>query len=181
MRFTYNARKAAQAAGYLLQKRGGVMSYLKLLKLLYLADRQCLLERGNTITGDRFVSMPHGPVLSQTYDAISTGGNAEWEDIIEDRADREVALRNGPHNWDELSPYELRVLDAVYEKFGHLSRWAVRDYTHSLPEWRDPQGSSLPIDPVEILRDEGKSPELIEDYVGDAEQVAIFDRLLAGR
>jgi uncharacterized phage-associated protein len=157
------------------------MSYLKLLKLLYLADRRCLLERGNTITGDCFVCMPHGPVLSQTYDAIRIGGNSEWDDVVEDRADREVALKDVRGVWDELSPYELRVLDAIYDQFGHMSRWAIRDYTHSLPEWRDPQGSSLPIDPAQILRDEGKSPELIEDFVADAEQAAVFDRLIASR
>lgn len=39
------------------------MSYLRMLKLLYLADRESLKETGHTITGDRVVAMEHGPVL----------------------------------------------------------------------------------------------------------------------
>ncbi len=34
--------KVAQMAAYLLQKRGGKMSYLKLMKLLYLSDRESM-------------------------------------------------------------------------------------------------------------------------------------------
>jgi hypothetical protein len=58
VRFRFNERKAAQAAAYLLAKRGGRMDYRKLLALLYLADRQKLVERGHTITGDAFVNVP---------------------------------------------------------------------------------------------------------------------------
>ena len=44
------------------------MSYLKLLKLLYIVERTALLRWGRPVTFDRFVSMPHGPVMSRTYD-----------------------------------------------------------------------------------------------------------------
>ncbi len=50
--------------------RGCRMSYMKLLKLLYLAARGALLAHGRPITYDRYVSMDHGPVLSQTYNLI---------------------------------------------------------------------------------------------------------------
>jgi uncharacterized phage-associated protein len=46
------------------------MSFLKLIKLMYLADRRALLEQGRSITFDRYVSMDHGAVLSQTYNLI---------------------------------------------------------------------------------------------------------------
>ena len=39
------------------------MAYIKLIKLMYLADRRCLIETGFPITGDRMVSMPKGPEL----------------------------------------------------------------------------------------------------------------------
>ncbi|HTH08426.1 MAG TPA: Panacea domain-containing protein, partial [Acidovorax sp.] len=64
---TFNERKAAQAAACLLHKAGGSLSVLKLMKLMYLAERRSLKKYGDTITGDAFVSMPHGPVLSMTY------------------------------------------------------------------------------------------------------------------
>ena len=40
MASTFNERKAMEAAAHLLHRRGGQMHYLKLLKLLYIADRR---------------------------------------------------------------------------------------------------------------------------------------------
>ncbi len=37
------------------------------LKMLYLADKRALILWGKTITGDRFVSMQKGSVLSLIY------------------------------------------------------------------------------------------------------------------
>jgi len=47
------------------------MNYLKLMKLLYLADRESMRRNGRPISGDRYVSMDHGPVLSQTLNLIN--------------------------------------------------------------------------------------------------------------
>jgi hypothetical protein len=62
----FDERKATEAAAYLLRLRGGRMSYLKLIKLLYLADREALSRWGFSVTNDRHVSMPHGPHASWT-------------------------------------------------------------------------------------------------------------------
>ena len=71
MRLPFNEKKATQAAAYLLRLRGGRMSYMKLIKLLYLADRISLNRRGRPITTDRYVSMDRGPVLSRTLNLIT--------------------------------------------------------------------------------------------------------------
>ncbi|WP_133510573.1 Panacea domain-containing protein [Candidatus Thiosymbion oneisti] len=147
----FNERKAAQMAAYLLHKRGGTMSHLKLMKLLYLADREAMDRYGAPISGDLLVAMPHGPALSNTLNHMdgdvesSPGG---WTDWISDQADYELRLRNpvSPEDLDELSEAELDVLDAVWEQFGSMGRWVLRDYTHThCPEWEDPRGSSNPI------------------------------------
>lgn len=52
--------KATQAAARLLRNRGGKMSYMKLIKLLYLADREALAQWGRSITTDTYVSMDKG-------------------------------------------------------------------------------------------------------------------------
>ena len=63
MRFIFQEEKAAQAAGYLLNKYPSKShNLMALLKMLYLADRMALVETGYPITGDRMVSMPNGPV-----------------------------------------------------------------------------------------------------------------------
>jgi hypothetical protein len=49
--------------------------------------------------------------------------------------------------------------DAVWQEFGKMNQWDLRDYSHTLPEWRDPKGSSLPIEIRDILLGEGFSEE----------------------
>ena len=69
----FNERKAAQMAAFFLgQLLDRKMPHLKLMKLLYLSDREAVRAFGWPISGDRLVSMPHGPVLSQHC--------AEWKD-----------------------------------------------------------------------------------------------------
>ena len=47
----FNERKVAQIAAYFLHRRGGCMSHLKLMKLMYLADREAFNRFGRSITG----------------------------------------------------------------------------------------------------------------------------------
>lgn len=160
----FNERKAAQVAAWFLRKQGGRMPHLKLIKLMYLADRQSLDEYGFSITGDLAVSMPHGPVLTMTLDLINgdvESGRDGWEAWISDRADYEVALRERERDeLDELSEADVGVLDQVWRRFGAMTKWQIRDYTHDhCPEWQDPQGSSNPIPYERIFEALGRSKQ----------------------
>lgn len=163
MSWHYREDRATQAAARLLQLRGGTMSYMKLLKLLYLADRQALLELGRPITFDRFVSMPHGPVLSRTCDLIASEPDPDrpsyWGQHISPPYNYEVKLVAGDVPNDQLSPAEEAVLDSVFKKFGWMNRFQLRDFTHTLPEWQDPYGSSIPIDVRDVLLAQGVDEE----------------------
>ena len=70
MQLRFNFEKSLQAAGVLLQLEEGRMPYLRLLKLLYIADRELLAESAASLTGDRAYAMKHGPVLSHVYSLI---------------------------------------------------------------------------------------------------------------
>ncbi|MBI3089168.1 MAG: SocA family protein [Candidatus Tectomicrobia bacterium] len=180
MRLVFNERKAAQAAAFLLRLHGGSMNYMALIKLLYLADRQALVETGLPITGDKMVSMPHGPVLSLIYDRINLGNphdSTAWFEYITEPTHYEVELAKQGEETDELSRYEMNVLQLIYNQYGSLDKWLLRDVTHTLPEWEDPHGSSMPIDPADILRAAGKSPKEIERIVADAEELCFFNSL----
>jgi uncharacterized phage-associated protein len=88
MPITYREEKATQAAARLLQLVGGKLNHMKLIKLLYVADRRALLRFGRPITFDWYVSMPHGPVLSFTLDKINDSappdGTSYWHRVISD-------------------------------------------------------------------------------------------------
>ena len=145
----FNERKAAQAAAYLLCKAGGSLNVLKLVKLMYLAERESLRRYGETITGDALVSMRNGPVLSATLDHINglvPSCQDGWDSLIDDRENHVVQLRNRDAIADPdedllaLSECDAECLATVWDRFGHMSKWQLVDYTHSpeCPEWEDP-------------------------------------------
>jgi uncharacterized phage-associated protein len=174
MRFVFDEARTAQAAACLVSLGGGEMNYMKLIKLLYLSDREALIKTGLPITGDRWVSMPRGPVLSNTLDLIKeSDGRADspWHEwLITRAARRSVAVRGNDPEYDELSQFHIDTLNGVFAKWGALDQWQLQDLTHKLPEWEDPNGSSVTIDPRAVLEHEGVSPERIEDIERDAEE-----------
>lgn len=181
MRLKYREDKTTQAAARLLELHGGRMSHMKLIKLLYLADRRALLTWGRPITFDWYVSMPHGPVLSFTLDKINAerdpSGPSYWHRHISERQGHEVALlADAPK--DQLSAAEEQLLDASFNEFGGMSQWQLRDFSHTLPEWRDPLGSSSPIEIRDIFLAEGRSESEIEEIEDALQAEASADEIL---
>jgi len=179
--FIFDEKKTAQAAAHLLKLHGGTMNYMVLIKLLYLADRTTLVETGNPITGDKMFSMPHGPVLSRVLDLISMGkeDSRPWyEYISEPKRKYNVSLVQKDPDADELSAYEIMVLEDIHHKCGSLSKWDLRDFTHTLPEWKDPGGSSIPMLPEEILEAANKSREEIKRIAEDAQELKFLHDLV---
>ncbi len=164
----FNERKAMEAAVHLLHLRGGRMSYLKLLKLLYIADREALHRWGIPISHDNYVSMDHGPVLSQTYNLIRDGGSRLWsEHISAPFGDYEIQLTGDMPIIEKLSRAEESLLDEVFDRFGKATRWDLVSETHKFAEWRDPHGSSIPIEIRDILRALGEPEEEIRAIVAE--------------
>lgn len=183
MALRYREDKATQAAAHLLRLGGGRMNHMKLVKLLYFADRKALLQWGRPITFDWYVSMPHGPVLSFTLDKINDtpppDGSSYWHRVISEREGNEVCLLAEVAPNDQLSPAEEQLLDAIYREYGGLNQWQIRDLSHHLPEWRDPNGSSVPIHIRDILLGEGLSEDDVKE-IEDAMRAEEFaDQLLS--
>jgi uncharacterized phage-associated protein len=183
IRFVLNEKKAAQAGAHLLVRNNGTMNYMMLVKLMYLADRTTLIERGQTITGDEMFALPKGPVLSTVLDWISEGSplsapQPAWFEYISIPENYSVSLKKANPEVDELSDYELQVLDNVYDRFGKMNRWDLVKLLHdALPEWTDPQGSSFRIAPEKILEAAHRTPEEISRIARRAHELEVFDRL----
>jgi uncharacterized phage-associated protein len=175
MTLRFNEAKATQAAARLLQLRGGRMHYLKLIKLLYLVDREALLKWGRPVTTDQFVSMDKGPVVSRIYNLIreepEPGETSIWRMHISEPQNYEVALlRDTPT--DELSRAEEDLIAEVFAVYGHRNRWELVRLTHDLPEWRDPEGGSLPIEYSDILRAAHRTPAEIAAFEAELQGLA---------
>lgn len=182
LRLRFREDKATQAAALFLELRGGDMSYLKLQKLLYLLDRESLLRWGQPITYDSYVSMNKGPVLSQTLDLITSDDDPEhpsyWRKYISPpRGDFEVGSQ-AKAPVESLSPAECDLIRELFGKYGKMGRYEIVHFTHTLPEWQHPNGTSIPIEIDDILRANGYSEQEIEDIKSDLEAAETAHDLL---
>jgi len=146
-----------------------------LIKFLYLADREALLEWGTPITGDSYRSLRWGPLLSRTHDLITEDlpeGESRasfWRNHIEQKG-YDVELTSDPGN-EELSEADEKLISKIFDKFSakykelKYDRFKFCDYLHSiLPEYKKAeQGESFPLDYHDILVAGKKTPEEIQE------------------
>lgn len=175
MRFTFNEGKAGEAAAYLLKWGDDPMGQLKLIKLLYLADRQAIAETGFSITGDRIAGMPRGPVLSETLNLLKghRRGRGKVARYVLPVTEKELVrlVESPPEHPEQLSRFDMRILKAVHEQFGHYNGDQLIKWLHdNAPEWTEPpNGSRTLIDPTAILAAVGKSDEEVADIAAEAD------------
>ena len=177
----FDEAKATQVAALFLKLRGGQMHYIKLIKLMYLADRDALLQWGFPITMDRYVSMNNGPVLSIVLNLITEDRvKPVWSQYIyAPMGEYEVRLiREAPT--DRLSRAEEKLIGEIFAQYGHRYRWDLIDNVmHKLPEWRDPGNSSIPIHPRDILEAGGESEKEIRAVLKELRSFELDEERLA--
>ena len=165
----------AQAAALFLLKAGGPMPHLKLMKLLYIADRESYRRCGSPITGDEMVSMPHGPVLSRTLDLMKGAAPSApngWSSYVCRVNQHAVTLAHGVTEetfLGKLSRGDHWVIDGVWERYGGMDQWELRDLTHTFPEWEDPRGSSRPIERYTLFKALGMTDKQAQSLVEQCE------------
>ena len=174
MQFVYDGIRAAQAAGYLLNKRGGRLNYTVLIKMLYLADRQALLASGTSITGASPTAMDHGMVLSEVLNEIKIPSDDYWNQHIVREGTYDVRLVATPFDSNHLSQFERGILDRIDAEYGAMDWRQLREVTHRLPEYQDPGGSSIRIDPEVIL----KAEHVNQKYIDEIGSLNGIERLL---
>jgi len=155
----YSERKAAQIAAFLVFSAGGQTEILKLIKLMYFAERESFTRYGEPMTGDSFYSLDHGPILSRTLDHVNNltdsvpGG---WESWIKDREDHLVSLQDDGDPTDKLtllSDADLEILTDIWASYGKYTASQLRNLSHEIcEEWEDPNGSRLPISYSRLLK-----------------------------
>lgn len=172
--FDFNEKKATQVAALLLSLNCNKMNYTKLIKLLYLIDRESLKRFNKTVSGDVYCSLNNGPILSRVYDLIKYDevineiGKYWHKFIFKDRYD--VELQKAP-KIDELSEREEKLIIEIDKQFKNFSYAKMIDYCHTLPEWKDPDKvgvKSLDLTVEDILERINKSRSEIKMIREDA-------------
>jgi uncharacterized phage-associated protein len=179
--FRYSESKTTQVAAIFIKKHGNTLNYTKLIKLLYLTDREALFRWERPLTGDSYVSMPKGPVLSRTYDLIDypdlSGNRSYWHRFIR-KASYDVSLIDEPGT-DELSQRELNLIEQIYEQFKDKDWREMIVFCHKyLPEWKDPGDTSTPLPIEDMLRVSKKTEKEIELIDEEASNLKYFDLIL---
>ena len=164
MELRFDFDKSLQAAAYLLHLEEGRMPYLRLLKLMYVAERELLAQTAAPLTGDIYKAMEHGPVLSHVFDLIKGKGlrSTEWEGFIK-RSGYAVKLVAEPGR-GRLSGSVVDKLAEVSERYREKGHWELQDLMHDFPEWAKNftgGGSSL-IPLKDVLDAQGESQETLD-------------------
>lgn len=175
-----NFEKLVQVVNYILQKYNYELNYTKLIKILYIADRECLDKWNFAISGDSYCLMKQGPVLSGLYDLIRNSPACDpiqkmhWNVLFKKRDYDLVSLsgRNchydGLSDYDELSDGEMKIMDDVDAKY-HDKDWnyLVDNVVHKFPEWTHQpcEKGVIPLKKETILKALHKSDAEIEEIL----------------
>jgi uncharacterized phage-associated protein len=179
MQFPLKVDKTIQAIGVLFRADGvQCMNHMRLLKLLYIADRESLREVGRPIVGGPVVAMERGPVLEEVYDLIQ-GRHREmplWDEFL-CKQRYALALRRDP-DVGKLSRYEIAKLQEIAKRYEDDDEWALSRFTHDFAEWKknDPGTSSRPIPLADVLEAVGRGPAAAQ-IAQEAQDAVFFDRL----
>jgi uncharacterized phage-associated protein len=149
----YDTRKAAQIAAFFASKQPGVEK-LKLIKLIYLSERESLTRFGLPMIFDELYSLKDGPICSAALNAINGEMDADYWSQFVSLKDRYVSpVRTfSRDDFDEVSDAEVDVLEDLWKQFGQMTASQIRNWTHkNCPEYTEVEKGRVPIDPKEIL------------------------------
>ena len=137
--------KITQSLGFLLSLDDNHrMNKLKLVKLIWAADRYHLRKYGRSVTDSEYFALPHGPVSSLTLDVIDNDEVALYaedisfisEHITPWESDKnQIVLYNETED-DYLSETDKEALKFAWDTFGDKDPFELADnITHQYPEW----------------------------------------------
>lgn len=124
-----NLLKIENAILFFIEKNGGSIDKMKLMKLLWLSDRLHLSKYGRLILKDRYYAMPYGPVPSTAFDICKR----RKEDYIIIKGNNIESERKCDQNF--FSKSDLKIMNSIWEKFKNISSLDFSNYSHKYPEW----------------------------------------------
>lgn len=143
-------KKITQVINYLLRKdaSSSSMPELKVIKLVWAADRYHLRKYARTVSGDQYYAMNNGPVGSMTKDIAEFSCQSTFQ-CLNDSAFQYLAAyikyeKNNQNaqlssvnevDKNELSETDFEALDFAWDNFGKYAYNNLIEITHLYPEW----------------------------------------------
>lgn len=183
MNTKFEIKKITEIVKYMLSRNAGVMNYTKLIKLLYLADKESLRVNDVSVSGDAFYSMKNGPILSGVKDLIDNkysfvADQDTWVKSFEKRGYDLILVDKEKSNYEELSDFEIELLDKIDNEFKDKDYGYMIEYTHDkqkFPEvqWQEAEklGTSIPISIESVLKSLNKTDEEINGIIAEVDSL----------
>jgi uncharacterized phage-associated protein len=184
MNFRFNISRATEAACLFVERGGGQMNIMKLIKLMYLLDRLSLDRRNSPVAGGDYLSMRNGPVTSEVLDLINAGkligeSDQRWEQCVSNRTNHEVKLERMPAR-EHLSDADVSLLDEIWAEHGSKDQWQLGDWCHAhCKEWVPVTNGCAPIAVEQVGIALGKSPSEINRLRQEAIELNQLDEIFA--
>jgi uncharacterized phage-associated protein len=137
----FEYKKSVQVANYFAKHEGNVINKMKILKLLWLADRLHLRIYGRPIVHDQYFALKNGPVATETRDILEATDYARDEHLeYSNKFLKSVSAFDiasiADVDTQVFSKTDLKVLDIIYNEFGGLNQFELVDLSHKYPEWK---------------------------------------------
>ncbi|MBM4275979.1 MAG: DUF4065 domain-containing protein [Deltaproteobacteria bacterium] len=136
----FDLRKATQAINFLAIKNHGEIDKIKVVKLIYFADRYHLRKYGRPITNDEYWAMEWGPVNSNVKDIADMSGflgdmEREYASQYIESLNQNIIKSIQKVNNKVFSQTDIEALSWAWETFGHLDGSTLAKISHHYPEW----------------------------------------------
>ena len=181
-RSLYNEVKATQVAALLLTQSGGEMNYATFIKLLYGIEREAINRWLRPVIYDDLYSLPHGQVVSNTLDLAepqSQPVKSFWGEYIRTQDDNTTHLIK-ECGIEKLSRAEIDLIKEIYEANKHKTPGQLFDEHHDptlFPEYKNPHGSIIKTNYVDLLRALRKTKEQIKAFEANLDALAKLEAL----
>lgn len=113
----------------------------KLMNLMYLLDRESVLNNGQTLTGAVYGRYLYGPHTEEVIRAIEKANERHLFHKIQDRSTQDNSTRydfcNCPEHEVDVDSTKLtnsEIISDIIDDYGHMSGEELREHVCSLPE-----------------------------------------------
>ena len=171
-------KKITQIVNYIARHYSDGIPKLKLVKLVWAADRYHLRKYSRLVTEDDYFAMKNGPVASCVKDVVEFSTN-EFSNLEENdllyikqyiKNENGVVSSVSLPDEDYLSETDVEALDFALNTFGKMSEHDLIELTHKYPEWALQSGDLEPpigngfLKSKDIIEsDFYKNPDVIND------------------
>lgn len=172
IQFKFKADKLVETMLY-LARTGMELDQYKVVKLIYLADREHFRRFRRPISFDRFVAMEYGPVASNAL-RVMKGENVAGIDRaalpFEIKKFDKLYFLNHPKREikrEVFSKSDLKVLDEVVAQYGNCSFKQLYNLTHGHfaydRAWQNRHSNAEPMRFEDFLDESAEKEEIVED------------------